>query len=198
MKTSKYSVSFPVTELGQISVEKVINEFHKWVKEQQPSQLHLDVADYSHVPDGPGILLVGFHEIIAFRLNAVEPELVITQKSPLEGEDACNLVHCLENACRYAKQFVQAFASDISIDTQNFYVGLNDRLQENDVVLNQLADNLKKIDQKINLGWETSQLNDRNPKSLPRLKITAKTNRNIDELSQHLTKSVAAAISAGK
>jgi hypothetical protein len=35
-----------------------INVFHEWIQESALPELLIDVADYCHVPDGPGVLLV--------------------------------------------------------------------------------------------------------------------------------------------
>ena len=35
--------------------------FHKWIRTQPVDGMLIDVADYKHVPDGPGIMLIG-HE----------------------------------------------------------------------------------------------------------------------------------------
>lgn len=32
--------------------------FHRWIREEALDELLIDVADYTHVPDGPGVLLV--------------------------------------------------------------------------------------------------------------------------------------------
>ena len=33
--------------------------FNSWIQNQAPSELLLDIADYRHVPDGPGVVLIG-------------------------------------------------------------------------------------------------------------------------------------------
>jgi hypothetical protein len=180
--TYKYTISFPVKSLGEVSVTEVINLFHKWVKEQQPSQLLLDVADYSHVPDGPGILLVGFHEIIAFRINAPQPCFVVTQKSVLEGEASTILLKTLTNGCFYANEFVKALGDKLELDLENFQVGLNDRLLENPKALEKLQETIGTLNNSIDLGWESSLDSQANPKNLPYLKVKATKVRSLEEL----------------
>ena len=44
------------------SLEPLIPVFHGWIENQvAKDELLIDVADYSHVPAGPGIVLIG-HE----------------------------------------------------------------------------------------------------------------------------------------
>jgi hypothetical protein len=44
-----------------IDLEPLIPVFHSWIQEQGTGELLLDVADYRHVPAGPGVVLIG-HE----------------------------------------------------------------------------------------------------------------------------------------
>ncbi len=43
---------------GEIDPGKLIPIFHRWIQEQVLDELMIDVADYSHVPDGPSIILL--------------------------------------------------------------------------------------------------------------------------------------------
>ena len=33
--------------------------FHRWIQRRVAAELLIDVADYLHVPEGPGIMLIG-------------------------------------------------------------------------------------------------------------------------------------------
>ena len=46
---------------GDLPVDpaEFITVFHQWVKDKVLDELLIDVADYRHVPAGPGVLLVG-------------------------------------------------------------------------------------------------------------------------------------------
>jgi hypothetical protein len=46
---------------GSPRLEPLIPVFHNWIENQNGDELLIDVADYSHVPAGPGIVLIG-HE----------------------------------------------------------------------------------------------------------------------------------------
>ncbi|MEE2778108.1 MAG: hypothetical protein VYE73_15250, partial [Acidobacteriota bacterium] len=41
-----------------LELDRLIPVFHRWIKESRLVELPIDVVDYSHVPDGPGVLLV--------------------------------------------------------------------------------------------------------------------------------------------
>ena len=42
-----------------ITLEPLIPVFHSWIERQNSHELLIDVADYSHVPAGPGVVLIG-------------------------------------------------------------------------------------------------------------------------------------------
>ncbi|HEX2465456.1 MAG TPA: hypothetical protein VHR17_12610 [Thermoanaerobaculia bacterium] len=41
-----------------VPLERAIPVFHRWIQERSLDELMVDVADYTHVPDGPGVVLV--------------------------------------------------------------------------------------------------------------------------------------------
>jgi hypothetical protein len=42
-----------------VELEAFIAVFHRWIKERVLPELLIDVANYAHVPDGPGVVLIG-------------------------------------------------------------------------------------------------------------------------------------------
>jgi hypothetical protein len=44
---------------GALPGETVIPIFHAWIKSKRLPELLIDVANYAHVPDGPGVALIG-------------------------------------------------------------------------------------------------------------------------------------------
>ena len=41
-------------------VPKIIATFHQWIASNPLGEILIDVADYSHVPNGPGVVLIGY------------------------------------------------------------------------------------------------------------------------------------------
>ena len=54
-------VAFKIFVDGELNTdwEQFINVFHDWVAAQSMPEMMIDVADYRHVPDGPGVVMVG-------------------------------------------------------------------------------------------------------------------------------------------
>jgi hypothetical protein len=44
---------------GKLALEPFIPVFHDWIKHHRLTELLIDVANYAHVPRGPGVALIG-------------------------------------------------------------------------------------------------------------------------------------------
>ena len=61
MQLQHINVKLLVKNPEQADLEPLIPVFHSWIEGQVFEELLLDVADYRHVPAGPGVVLIG-HE----------------------------------------------------------------------------------------------------------------------------------------
>ncbi len=64
----------------------IIPIFHRWIQNGSVEGLLIDVADYSHVPQGPGILLVAHEGNYAIDLAGDRPGVLYYRKQPLDGD----------------------------------------------------------------------------------------------------------------
>jgi hypothetical protein len=61
MQLQHVNVKLLVENPEEADLEPLIPVFHGWIENQNGDELLIDVADYSHVPAGPGVVLIG-HE----------------------------------------------------------------------------------------------------------------------------------------
>lgn len=54
--------------------------FHRWIREKALDELVIDVADYGHVSDGPGVLLVGHESDYFWDLSEGRAGVIYTRK----------------------------------------------------------------------------------------------------------------------
>ena len=59
MKSEKLQIKFFAKPNPHFELEGVVPVFHRFIREQVFDELMIDVADYKHVPKGPGVVLVG-------------------------------------------------------------------------------------------------------------------------------------------
>ena len=56
--------------------------FHRWIRERALGGVLIDVADYTHLPEGPSVLLVGHDGNLSFDGSEQRPGLFYTRKRP--------------------------------------------------------------------------------------------------------------------
>lgn len=61
MQLQHVNVKLLVESPDVSSLDLLIPVFHSWIENQNDDELLIDVADYTHVPAGPGVVLIG-HE----------------------------------------------------------------------------------------------------------------------------------------
>jgi len=133
MSIEKVVVTFyaaqPIADL-----RPVIDEFHRWIQDKRVPGMLIDVADYAHVPNGPGILLIG-HEADHAIDEAEGPQgYLYSRKRGLQGTDAERLEQVLREAAHAASVFAQS-GLGLAFDARRVRLVFNDRLhQPNDDV----------------------------------------------------------------
>ncbi len=59
MKSEKLQIKFFAQPNAAFDLEQVVPVFHRFIREHAFDELMIDVADYKHVKNGPGVVLVG-------------------------------------------------------------------------------------------------------------------------------------------
>ncbi|HYQ00476.1 MAG TPA: hypothetical protein VER96_17485 [Polyangiaceae bacterium] len=87
-------------------LEALIPVFHRFIRDQVLKDLVIDVVDYSHVPDGPGVVLIG--HAADYYVGALDGALglVFSRKrgGPGEGARLEDALHRLVNVARLLEQ----------------------------------------------------------------------------------------------
>ena len=58
METVKYDLKLFLQDASQVNLEDVIPVFHEWIQNRVLDELLIDVVDYRHVHNGPGVMLI--------------------------------------------------------------------------------------------------------------------------------------------
>ena len=61
MDLNKFGIKFFAQDADGFAILKLIPVYHRWIQQNALEDLLIDVADYSHVPSGPGVMLIA-HE----------------------------------------------------------------------------------------------------------------------------------------
>ncbi len=110
------------------SLDEMIPLFHRWIQNSAVEGLLIDVADYSHVPDGPGVLLVGHEGNYALDMSGGRPGVLYYRKQPVEGDLAQRLRSVCATALRAADLLERDEAVAAAIRGDEMQIFANDRL----------------------------------------------------------------------
>ena len=115
---------------GAVDLEPLIPIFHDWVREQSCEETLVDVADYRHVPAGPGILLVG-HEA-DYSLDWSDHRLGVryNRKARLEGANHGRFRQALRAVLTTCSKLEEdgRLEGKLGFESRAFELGVNDRL----------------------------------------------------------------------
>jgi hypothetical protein len=103
--------------------------FHRWIRERVLDELAIDVADYEHVHEGPGVVLVGHAFDYYWDLGEGRPGLVYLRKRDAPAPDA-RLSDAVRRAlvgCRLLEQ--DPTLAGLGWKTNELLVRLPDRLR---------------------------------------------------------------------
>ena len=70
---------------GPVNFNDAVASFHQWIKDSVASEMLIDVAEYTHVPAGPGVLLIGLEANYSLDNREDKPGLLYNRKDTLEG-----------------------------------------------------------------------------------------------------------------
>lgn len=130
MELHRLGVKIAAEGADALPLHDFIPLFHRWIQQHAVDELLIDVADYSHVPQGPGILLVAHEGNYAFDEGGGRRGMLYYAKRALPGEFGARLeLICRRvlGACRMIEQDA-AFQGRLSFNAADLEIIANDRL----------------------------------------------------------------------
>lgn len=130
MQLQHVNVKLLLQKSEGLSLEPLIPVFHSWIENQNGDELLIDVADYSHVPAGPGVVLIGHQG--NYSVNNGDDRLGVryNRKAILDGGNQ----HSLAQAARAALTACQRLQAEpglngkFQFNGQDIEIFINDRL----------------------------------------------------------------------
>lgn len=113
----------------EVDLERFIEVFHRWTAEQSMAEMLIDVADYRHVPNGPGVVLVGHEADYAMDNAGGRFGLLYNRKAPLDGTNADRFRQALQSAAHACQLLETEFAGEgpLQFSRQEIELFINDR-----------------------------------------------------------------------
>ena len=112
-----------------VDLDPIIPIFHSWIQKRPFDELLLDVADYRHVPDGPGVVLIG-HEA-DYSVDQTDGRLGVkyNRKALVEGSNQDRLAQAAQSALVAARRLEEdaALEGKLRFSGRDIEVWINDR-----------------------------------------------------------------------
>ena len=139
MELQKFAIKLFLNMKKSYSSKDFIPVFHSWIKDKVISDhLLIDVADYSHIPDGPGVMLIAHEGHFSLDQENHQPGIMYMRKTDLDGtfNDRFNkiLSTVIETADRLRNSKVNM---DINFISNSFRFIANDRRIADNTLENQ-------------------------------------------------------------
>ena len=130
-RLGRFCVKFYARDPRALDLAEAIPIFHRWIQSDRMDGLLIDVADYRHVPNGPGVVLVG-HDADYF-LDEMEGPLglLYNRKHEAEGSNVYRLRRAMKNAltaCRALEREPELAAKEFRFAGGRLRFIINDRL----------------------------------------------------------------------
>ena len=124
-----HKLSIKLFATHDVSHDRIVPVFHRWIQQKSfPNHLLVDVADYAHVPEGPGTLLVSHEANIHFDRDGGKPGVLYIRKQPAGDNFEQNLLATLRGALTAAAMLQDDQTVKAKFDTKRLQFRIHDRL----------------------------------------------------------------------
>jgi hypothetical protein len=108
----------------------LIPVFHRWIREQETPELLIDVADYAHVPAGPGIMVIGHQAHYSVDNRQDRLGLLYNRRAEVEGSNRDRIRQAYESALTAARKLETEpeLGGSLKFDEREVEFTVNDRL----------------------------------------------------------------------
>src|SRR3569623_1750694 len=103
MDLHKFGIKFLATDAQRIDILDLIPIYHRWIQDKALDDLLIDVADYSHVPAGPGVMLIAHEGNYALDETGHERGVVYYSKHKLSGDLSERFAQVAQRALKAAE-----------------------------------------------------------------------------------------------
>jgi len=185
MELQKLNVKFFVEQPDSIPLTDFIEIFHNWI--QATDGVYHDVADYSHMQAGPGIVLVAKDAHVSIDESGGRRGLVYSQKAVLVGTPRDMLRHVFRAALKncHLLEAEPALGGKLRFAANEAVVSLNDRLlgANSEALFDEIRGDVETVAKQLFGGAGFSLERDKDARQ--RLNVHVKTSASVD-LSQAL------------
>lgn len=126
----RIAAKFVLADPAGVHPPTLIPVFHEWIRQGLLPGLTIDVADYSHVPDGPGVMVIGHEWDRALDLGDGRPGVWVVAKRGHEGDLEARVASVVAEALRTAALLASpdGLGPAVAIATDEVEITIFDRI----------------------------------------------------------------------
>jgi hypothetical protein len=160
MEIQHFRVKLFATPDSHPHLGDAIPVFHRWIQEGRVPERTIDVSDYEHVPNGPGVILVCHEAIYGLDQGKGRLGLLYNRRTVLDGSVEDRLRQAVNAAEAAAAQLEKEpeFAGKLRFDRKSWEVAVNDRALAPNTEATLAA--LSPVIQKIFAGYRIDRASD--------------------------------------
>ena len=125
----RINVKFYLEDPESLSAEEAFRIFNSWIP-TTPDEVLIDVADYSHLDEGPQTLLVGHEANYSLDNHSAEMGLLYSRKQPADGDLTERLASAFKAALTACQRLEEepSLAGKVKFRCGDVFLVANDRL----------------------------------------------------------------------
>lgn len=190
MQLQHVNVKLLVRNPAEASLEPLVPVFHSWIESQNGDELLIDVADYSHVPEGPGVVLIGHEGNYSVDNTGNRLGVRYNRKAVLDGGNQFSLSQATRAALTACQRLEAEPRLDgkIKFNGQDIEIFVNDRLVAPNTAATRVAfeEDFQLFSRKLFRGKEYSISYGTDPRSLFTVRVKAARPVSVAELLEAL------------
>lgn len=124
----RLGVKLFAAEAGAVALPEFIPVFHRWIQTRRIGGILIDVADYAHLPNGPGVALIGHEGDWMVDASEGAAGLLHLRKRGLSGTAPERILQTFRGALDAAAKLEEDLGRRLTFRTDEVLFLVNDRL----------------------------------------------------------------------
>jgi hypothetical protein len=187
MNIQHINIKFYLEDPESVNLADFAAVFNTWIQQQRLEELLIDVADYLHVHNGPGIMLIGHEADYSLDNRAGRLGLLYNRKEQLDGSTEEKLIQATRAALTVAQ--ILENENGLKFNGSEVQVIINDRLLVPNTVetLAALETDLKSFFNQLYGGAEVSLSHNSDPRERFTVNVKTESKFDVDTLLKNLS-----------
>jgi len=191
MDLHKFGIKFLAKDAQGIDILELIPIYHRWIQDKALDDLLIDVADYSHVPSGPGVMLIAHEGNYALDETGHERGVVYYSKQKLTGELSERFAQVAYKALKATQLMNDAAAlgGALRVSGTELQFFANDRLSapNTDAAYDEIEPAFKRFLDRLYDGAPYTLSREKDPKERLSFRVQVNANVNVETLLSRLS-----------